>query len=362
MPFQFFFTAALFFAYDYFILNNKKRGWLLLGAVLAAIATHKLSLMLAPILLLALGLGRTRQLLTERSFWLSLCLCAGVSYLLLFFAPHSAYRASVAIPLRVGAFPDKLAYVKTFVQFVPFGLSFLVLALPFVFDPRHSRLRFYFLAFVLGLFMVSLLAPENNPRYMCHLFPVGIVVASGVITLWSEAAVRFVKDRSIRSSAHRSILSLLFVSLVVCTFFTVDVNHLLASVGRSTHFYDQGPANRYILDRLQPGDLIVSVEPSINFLYLNRSVDYFLREKPDLQKQEYVPFSDQELQNMSGSMIDSPEKMRKLLVNNRHRIWLYANKKIAFMISVEMDSLVRENFRPVYTRGQTYVLVKDAVH
>lgn len=358
MPFQFFFVVTVFFAHDYFVMMNRKRGWLLFASVVCAVATHKLALMIAPVCLAAVLIQRQWRPKKTKAFWLAVVFLSVLSYALLFYTPTSAHQALTAIPLRIGAYPDKAAYFRAFAQYTPFGLSFVAIALLFAIESKASTLRFYLAAFLLGMFMLSFLAPELNPRYMNHLFPLGVIVSSVAITLACTKMRCFFKAGKSSVSLRKLPQYIIAGALVLGSFLIVDKNHISASVGYDVTYYDQGAAHYFLSERVKSDDLVMTVEPGLTKLYLNKDADYFLREKRDKDTGEYSTYSDKERAESSIPMIDSPDKMQSLLAKTQKRVWLYANKKIIFLVSEEMDALIKKNFRSMYVKDQTYVLLR----
>ena len=357
LPFQLFFTIAVYLAGEFFIARRPQSGTWLLAATLAAIGTHRFALGLFPVFSLALWAGRSWDLLRSRRFWASAVVVALALFVNFFWTPAGSFVNYTAIPLKIGGLEKKLVFLEWFEKFAPFGASlFLVGLVPF-WHERRGRLGFYAVSFALSLLLLSLGAPADNPRYFSYLFPLGVLCVAASLCWWLKTAWTWVRQGAWPLRYQWPGVALVLI-LGLGYAGGWEVHTPASAFGHGFTYIDQGAAHRYMEQHWCAGDLLISTEPVFSEIYLHRRADYFLREKYDDANGRYAPYSAREKDRLSVPIIDSPEKLRAVLAQTDHRIWLYANWKITFTVSPEMDMLIRRQFRPVFTKGETYVLVR----
>lgn len=357
LPFQFFFLAAFILSEDFFIHRKKGSGPWLLAATLGCLGTHIFALQLLPVFGMGLLVGKRRDLLHSLRFWGCGLFLVAAGYLFLVFQPPGGYVNYAALPIRMGGYPDKLAFLKWFRETIPFGLSLLLLCLGPLLLSRSRSWIFSVLGFALSLLGLSLFAPGGNPRYLSHLFPLGVLLGSVSLMWWMRYPAALQRDLALRRPAALTTAGLVLFAALAC-----GVLYPSPEVGKAfgnrLNFVDQKPAHDFIAARLAPGDVLVSMEPAFAPLYLGRKADYYLREKIDEGKQGYRSFTVREKEIFTIPVIDSPEALRQLLANTRGSIWIYANWKLAWAVSPQIKELLRTSFTQAYSDGRTFVLHK----
>lgn len=357
LPFQFFFIAAVFLSGEYFVRRRPGSGVWLLMATMGAIGTHQFAVMLFPVFAIGLLLGRRWDLLRERSFLASIAFLAVMVYLLIFYNPSGAFVNHVAIPLQVGGLADKLAFLKWYMQFVPFGITLLALGL-FPLWRDGSRIWLHYAVSFITLFVfLSLVAPDDNHRYLSHILPLGVVCASASLAWWINTLIT-VFLRKDGQKHHWALTPLIATLVLALPAAMMEACRPGQAFGAGLRFLDQEPAHRLIERNMRPGDLLISTEPGFAEIYFGRRADFFLREKFDAKTGLYQPFTEAEKEGSPIPFIDSSRRLRQILVETDRRIWLYANWKIAFTVSPETDLLIRQKFRPVFSGNETYVLIR----
>lgn len=356
VPFQFFFTAAVFFSGDYFIHGGRRSGLLLLLSTLAAIGTHHLSLELFPVFAAAVFLGRKWSQLLSSRFLAGCLIAAAFVYLNLFYIPQGGYVSRFAFPLIIGGMENKWGFYEVFRRAVPFGVTLLMLALVPVSEKGNQVLRFYFISFALLMVLLSLAAPLESERYMSNLLPLGVVVASSSASWWGRKILGLFRGPRSLAFSLSFFGKLLVIAASVAYLATLENRDAGHSFGHQKRYRDQKPAHDYIKKRLSTGDYVISLEPGLTSIYLGRSPDFFLRERYDSDLRRYVPYSEEGKKGFSAQLIDSPERLQVLL-QERRRVWLYANVKLFFTTSMEMQDIIGKYFIPVFERNGTYVLL-----
>ncbi len=357
LPFQFFFVVAVYWAGEYFIVRRPGAGMWLLLATLGAIGTHEFAFELLPVFVLALLLGGHWRLLGQRPFQLGVLLVALVGYALLVYRPATGFTNPVAIPLEMFGLPDKAAFYQWFRQTTPFGVTLLLLGIYPLRQNRHRLWAFYFLGFLYGLLLLTVVAPGDNPRYLSNLYPLGIVAVAASLVWWGGWIVARLWRGWREAIPDPWVLGAVLV-LAVGYLAGLENRDVAKAFGGYYRFVDQRPAHEFIRNRLLPGDLVISTEPGLSAFYLGRPVDYFLREKYDAEADRYLPFSVEEKTAIRTPFIDRPERLVELLETDQRRIWLYTNWKITSTVSVAMDEAIKRLFQPRFSRNETYVLIR----
>lgn len=359
LPFQFFFVAAVYWAGEYFIARRPSSGKWLLLSTLGAIGHHHFALALLPLFFLSFLLGGHWDLLRSSNIWISSAFLVLVGYFSFVFVPNGAFINYIAIPLQVGGLEDKWAFYDWFRRLTPMGTTLLILGVvPLLWD-RNRIFAFYFLGFVYSVALLSWLSPGDNPRYLSHLYPLGVVSVMVSLVWWGRQGWRVVRSKE-RPSKRWSRQAPLVVVVLMAVVYAVTLENvdIRTAFGRYFRFVDQQPAHEFIKRRFWPTDLIISTEPGFTALYLGRPPDYFIREKYDSSSGEYGPFSALEKGTIKVAFIDTPEGLEKVLSSTDRRIWLYTNWKITKTVSLATDDLIKRHFRPMFSEKETYVLIR----
>jgi len=355
LPFQFFFVAAVYWAGEYFIARRPGAGQWLLLATLGAIGTHEFAFELLPVFALALLLGGRRSF-RQGSFWLGCVAVVVVGYLCLVFRPATAFVNYSAIPLQLFGLENRAAFYEWFRQATPLGVTLLILGLYPLWRERNRCWTLYFLGFVGLLFFLTTFSPGDNPRYLSNIYPLGIVAAAASLSWWLRRLTGSLRRCAGWAAIPAPLPMALVVALALTHLFVLENFDLNKAFGGYLRFVDQRPAHEFLRERLLPGDVIISTEPALSAFYLGRSVDYFLREKMNGGTIGYSEFPAKEKAGYPYQYIDSPGKLDALLKTEHRRIWLYTNWKIVTTISPEMDAMIVEKLRPLYSENKTYVL------
>ncbi|AMV73153.1 hypothetical protein JCM30471_15620 [Desulfuromonas carbonis] len=354
-PLQLFFLLSIYLAARYW-LEGKRKGlaWPLGLAVVATLLCDKPGLFILPAVAWAWLLAGDWGLVRRWRFLLAVLVVLMVAWLADVWTPAGTYRNTFALNLALGGLKDKWAFARWFRDLLPLGWTLLLLAVaPLVMEGR--RWWYYGGIFVLGLVGTSLLAPGDNPRYMAHIFPVGLILAASAAAWWLQAVRSLLLRHALPGRGRLAATGALLLASVVF-FVGVDKHDVSAAVGYYFKFVDQKPAHDYLASRLQPQDRVISVDPGITDFYLGCPVNYFLRQKFDPVSNRWSPYP---AGVRSDYNIDSPERLREVLDQAPGRVWLYANWKMAWAVDPELDRLVREWFRPVFAQGETWVLVSN---
>ncbi|RMF46232.1 MAG: hypothetical protein D6751_05570, partial [Deltaproteobacteria bacterium] len=340
---QVFFLLALFFGWLY--LGEAKDGarWPLFAALLLALGCHRFALQLFPVLGIFFLVGSNRKRALVLSNLPVVAVLLAVCWLFFFWHPDNAHSGRTALELTLGGLDDKLSFFRQLHRYLPLGgLWLLVLPITALLNP--SRILWSHIAgFFLSLVALSLLAPADNPRYMAHLFAWAAVLSAVAVVLVLAQAARCLFRRQTSLPRRLAVMALLVLGVGGGVAYGYRGEDARNWFGSSLRYVDQGPACRTLKHLMGPDDTLISVDPGITFLYLGRDADYFLRERVDARTGTHRPFTLLEKGNRPDYFIDSPERLLRVLNQNRgRRVWLYANWKITWAISPEMDRLVRQ--------------------
>jgi hypothetical protein len=317
------------------------------------VGCHEQAIALVPVLALAVAFARDRSVLAERGFGLGLAAAALLWGVLLWLTKAGGPGTLVA--LRLGAMPDKTYFLEAFRAVTPFGISLVLLAGVALSsaDPRLDRRLWLYVASVLGLsfLLISLLSPWETVRYALHLYPLFVVLAAAAGTWTLRRCAEVLRDGPWRGSrwrlSPRLALGVAFAAGALLHAATLENVRIASGFGHGFRSPDQKPAHDVLLRRLEPGDVVVTTEPSLTQFYTHRRPDFFLREHYDRPNLRFVPFSAEAKRRSSVSVLDRPEDFEALLAGPR-RVWLYANHKLTFTTSRAMQEVVARHFQPVH--------------
>lgn len=360
MPFQFFFLAATLLAGSYFILGRDKHGPWLIVATLATLASHALAVTILPLLAWAFLCSWRWQLLRSWSFVCAIILIACFTWINIFWTPEQAFVNTMAVTLNVGGLVNKWAYYETFRQYLPLGWTLVLLGvLPVVWS--RSRLWFYLWSGFIGqMVFLSLIAPDPNVRYMCHLFAFGVLLAIAAPAWCVGQFVVRVRQGSLSWPRQVVLLAAVVVLGAGSHLVLAENLDLRSGFGNTLISYDQEPAHQFMARLVTANDVVISMEPGITEYYLNRPVNYFLREKFDPVTREFSSYPLSMKRDNPEYFIDSPERLQEVLDSTRQRVWIYLNHKTLITTSKALRDLMEKNFSTVFgdEQMQTYVLVR----
>lgn len=301
---------------------------------------------LFPLLLLAILVGRDWSILRSKVF----LGCTGIilsTVYLFFFAKGFSLAARDITPVTLGREIGALwrhgqffAYFHLFMKMAPFGWAMVLGGLFLSWGVKHKLWRFYLLSFLVLILATSLTAPGNNLRYLCHLFPLGILCVFLTLCWLARAASKVLARKA-------SLIEGCGLGIMV---FTLGSGMLLESnlenrafaspFGYHLKFVDQAVPHEKIKQYLKPGDLVISVDPGLTEFYLGRSDIYFLRQYFDQKTKQFISFKGQE---NKPYFIDDKADLIELLNRSDNRIWIYGNWKFQDTVGSELRNLIIRN-------------------
>lgn len=361
MPFQLFFLLAVLGLWFYCQTPRRSTGLWLAATILLAIGSHHLAIQLAPIGLLAWWLSGRPPLWRDRLFWIALLITAGWGWLCWVWSPGNVHTGSTALPLILANLDDKLAFFRLFAELTPWGWTLILLGLYPIWRERMPAWLYLYGGFLFSLLVLSLIAPADNPRYMVHLYPLGVLLACLSLAWWVNFLRAWIKS-PVRPGWSKETVAA-GVILVTAAGYGLAVENREVHSGFGTHFrsMDQRPAHDFLRRMMPSGARLISTDPGLTGYYLERPADYWLREQYDQASGAYHPFTPDEKKRNPGYYLDSPQRLRELLTEFSGELWLYASWKIVWAVSPETDALIRQHFRPRFIRDESYVLVRPAV-
>jgi len=364
MALELLFLLALYLAGEVWIQRRRQCAVTLFITLFFLLQVHHLSLQILPVLLLAFWFG-------DRDFaWLKRPALIGAAVALaltawfsLFWSPGGADTGAAAVALHIGGITDHWAFVVNFQRYAPFAVSLILLGLVPLWYEKTPSWRYGYAAWGVSMLALSFLAPDEAPRYMLHLYPLGVLLAISSLVWWAEQLCHprrlLTLIQGQRGVAALCLATAIFAIVNLYSFDPLAFN--FAFTERVT-FSNQKPPHDYIKTFIRPGEKVVSTEPSMTKLYLDVAEVYWLRENFDDQNKTYQPWPDAIKKANPSFFIDSPAALRTFLRENTKGIWLYANQKILWGISPEMDQIVKASFvLKFYHKNQKYVLYRPPV-
>jgi hypothetical protein len=267
------------------------------------------------------------------------------------------HTGSLALPLIIGGLQDKMAFVEWFRHFTPGGITLLILGIYPLLRERSSWWIYLYGSFIFCFVALSLVAPADNPRYMIQLYPLGVVLGCMSLSWWLNAIYRLCRKQVPVKMSQRSVLAAIIILVSFTYAWTLENRDFSEAFGAQVTFPNQKPAHDFMSVLITPEVKIMSTDPGFTNYYLGRSVDYWLREQYDEEKQQYHPFKENHKQGTATEyFVDTPDKLEALLRNTKQDIWLYANQKFDWGLSPEMKEIVTRNFYQRYRLRNTHVL------
>ena len=359
LPFQLFFLAGLYCAGRWLIEGRSRAGWGLWACALLAVGAHHFAVMLAPAALLAWLSGRRPALWKNASCLAALLLLAAWCWLNWLWQPENMHTGSLARPLILGGLRDKLVFVGWFRNFTPGGITLLILGLYPLLRERRPWWLYLYASFAVCLVTLSLLAPADNPRYLVHLYPLGVALCSMALAWWLAAIYRVCRQQPAARLTRWGVVAALVVLAALGYAATRENLAFAKALGTHVKFSDQKPAHDYMSMMVPPGARIMSTDPSFTGYYLGRRVDYWLREQYDAENRRFLPFPQEHKKHHPPEyFIDSPEKLIDTLNSTQDEIWLYVNQKFDWGLSPETQTIVSQHFRLRYKVNNGHVLYR----
>jgi hypothetical protein len=321
-------------------------------ATLATIASHRLSISLLPLLVLAFLCGRRWILLRSWPFWSAVALVACFAWLNLFWTPEQVFVNFSTFPLVMGGMLNKWGFYEVFRRYVPLAWTLILLGiLPIYYN--WSRLWVYlWCGFLMEMVFLSVVGPYNNPRYMSHLFPLGVLLAMASFS-WCSGQIYKKFQKGVWGSSRQDLLVGCTVTLLALLHLALSENlELRDGFSNSLTSLDQRPAHEFMANWVTPQDVVISMEPALTEYFLGRPVNYFLREKFDPVTRSFGPLEPAVKGNNHNYYIDSPERLKEVLATTHQRIWLYVNHKRAKAASLQLQSLINKTFFAAFSDEQ----------
>lgn len=355
MPFQLFFCATVYLIMLYFPEKKSRYGTALFFMIFLCIGTHRLAFQISVFFILYLLFEKRYELLKSLMFVLSLFLIFAFIGLTWYWHPEKFVSGDMSLPVIMGALKNKWFFYDLMNRFIPFAWLLIFLGIYPSVKMKNRHWLCILFGFLTNFLVFTFVAPGDSERYIAHLFPLAVFLSAISLVWWVRTIVDGIVYRKNNFKSY-AFLILIIIVLLPWNFNTLTSEQLFETVGWSIKYPNQKDAHDFIKSNIKDADILISVDPGMTGYYLNRENIYFLREKLNIKTLTYEPFNKKG--NSNDYLIDSPMKLRKLLIEKKQRIWLYANRKIEKTISDEMDQLIRAAFKPVFSQDQTYVLLK----
>jgi 4-amino-4-deoxy-L-arabinose transferase-like glycosyltransferase len=357
MPFQFFYILTLFLFYKGFLEDKQRYRPLCIASLLCCIFSHRLSMELIPVLILFPVIIKKWGYFKDRYFLLGSILIGAALYFTIFYHSPSQVQNLTSPRLVTGSMEYKLSFFNILDRTVLHGLSVVILGLIYLYKEKSRKLFFCYFAFFVSIGFLSVIAPDNEQRYVFNLLPLYILLLSYALIRISKSAYRLYVESiapRARTIGKYSETSVVLILIVATLFLLTRVFE--KKVGFKSSYPDLKSAHLFIRDNMQSDDIIISTNPEVTRFYLGRT-DYFLRQKKT--GHGYGEFGI-EKSHYGVSITDSVDKLTALL-NRDNRIWIFADRKIYYYTGDELILFVKQNFSEVYysRKNKTRVYFRD---
>lgn len=357
LPLQLFFCLSVLLICLSFSTRKPSYAVALFVSTLFAIGSHRLAVELFFFYGVGVVVLRRLDLLRSSRAWLFMISIAVSIYFFWFWSPGNTLSGAGTLPVVMGALVNNWFFYDLINRFVPFGWLFIVLGIYPALRTGEKGWLYLLCGYGISFFVFSLVAPSDSERYVVHLFPLAVLLAALSIVFWVKEFHFAIKNRMIDKKTALSFIVTIFL-LLPFNFRDFKSGDIFESIGTSITYRDQKPAHEFLKRNMGRNDILISTEPEMTKFYLQTDKKiYFLREYYDVEQKAYGEFPARIRSPRDDYYIDSPEKLKQLLAGHKGKIWLYANWKIEKTISLEMDKLVKEKFRGVFSQNQTYVLL-----
>jgi hypothetical protein len=197
---------------------------------------------------------------------------------------------------------------------------------------------------------------------MLHLYPLGILLCAFSLAWWVKAIHRVVSKLGFAQNHRWSAVAVLILLAAGVYAATFENQRLRTAFGSHVTYPNQKPAHDFMSMMIRDDSLVMSIDPGFTRFYLQRPVDYWMREQYNEEKKRHQPFPDEYKQGYpTGYFVDSPAKLKELLAGTKQEIWFYVNEKYDWAVSPAMNEIVSQHFRVRYQRKKTFVLWRPRV-
>ena len=203
--------------------------------------------------------------------------------------------------------------------YLPFICLFIFAGIIKLTKDKNYKLTYFYYIFLSSLFFISLLTLHGADKYIFCIFPIFALL----VFLGTADFIDFIVDKNnlkAKRAGWITILALTFFFMVLIKNSTPHPIYDFRSL-----FNNPQKAVSYLSKNKKEKDIIIADDAAIYRFYLDRHI-YYLRQRVIGEDNNGKPiWSALEPQKQSPYIIDSLDKLKRALNNNR-RVWLVASK------------------------------------
>lgn len=359
--FQLSFWASLYFFWDMLFYRQTRKNFLLwIFFSLLTFMVHLLGLLLLPIYLVSFLIRYWKDLKQNLKTYLfsrrSVYVYVFVLLIVLFFGDNVWSTIKEALLLKIFYLPNYFEFIKNNFWLVGIlALSSFVLYFKnkFIRQKIFILLAIYIIPFVVISFFISL----SGHRYLFPALPALYILSSlTIIYLWNKTKTKYIKAAIITTVLLFIIFSREF-QIIPKTMYALESNRSPIELEetkkspRNYYIYTPQPdwelAYAYIKGNKKKGDIVISVQPVFNKIYLNRPEFWIAYSLSYMHK---VPTKDV---YVGANTIRNQKELRQIMEQNSGFIVLdFLSQDIR--IKEDILRYIYENFELVYENTVNY--------
>jgi len=229
--------------------------------------------------------------------------------------------------------------------YLPFICLFIFTGIIKLIKDKNYKLTYFYYIFLSSLFLISLFTLNGADKYIFCIFPI-----FALLVFWGVADfINFIVDKNNLKAKHAGwiiILALTFFFMVLIKNSTPHPIYNFRSL-----FNNPQKAVSYLSKNKKEKDIIIADDAAIYRFYLDRRI-YYLRQRVIGEDNNGEPiWSALEPQKQSPYIIDSLDKLKRALNNNR-RVWLVASKSTT---GPEMVQYIKNNMELKFLDYPIYI-------
>ncbi len=214
----------------------------------------------------------------------------------------------------------------------------------------------------------ALFLPVTGKRYSYHLLPMWLMLAGAGLVAIGRAltSLRFTDRRALLPVARGMAAGFAALFLVLGSGFTIDLGDLMVQRTAGTNpdalnLPQQEPSTKFVVEHMQPGDLVIVNAPHVIDHYLGRPSDYWLQTLMRLQ----ACLDDKRsvaLHRLQGAQMLPDAGHVQDLVSRYDRIWFITEPLFNSRTNVpETSVFTRGHFTCVYEDFSSLVLFRGRI-
>lgn len=383
-----FYVISIYFFYEGFIKGRRSAKWLSILSLMATMLSSEAGILLGVIYAFTLVVYHRTNWIKDKMVYAGFAVWALLFYLIWIYKIPGAYQpftahsgltepSVISYQMSMREIIINLSYPwRALDRSLPFSMPFFAVMTLLVIKKKEFLRHYPLVVLLPALIMESFFTYRVQYRIIVYLIPLYILACVQYIeTLWrwTNKSKHLGYARSLTGSVARTFRIFIDIKLVsrvfiagIILFLTTGIilaNKINSPVEIGKYIYQAfgyhdsrrkeniEPAYTFLKPRVKTEDTIIVTTVEYGIYFLGTDYTYYLlrqRKINDSNKINFTTFTKEQEPYYGKPIIDSIEKLQKLMDYSTNIIWVVEDNKADSYVGPEVRSFIRKHFEHVY--------------